>query len=89
MSYTQIENALWAIRERIYTKTGSTAQTDTALYPLVWYISTGRAPTDFLRVLVNCTNRQFTTIANRLIKAKTENAAISSVCDYIGFNREG
>lgn len=87
MSYTQIDNAIWAVRERIQTKTGDTVQTNKALSPLVWYISTGRAPTDFLRLLVNCTNRQFTTIANRLIKAKTDESAINSVCSYIGFNR--
>lgn len=87
MSYTQIDSALWAVRERIYAKTGDTAQTNKALSPLVWYISTGRAPTDFLRLLVNCTNRQFTAIANRLMKAKTDEAAINSVCSYIGFKR--
>lgn len=48
MSYTHIDNALWTVRERIQAKTGDTAQTDRALSPLVWYISTGRAPTDFL-----------------------------------------
>jgi len=87
MSYTKIDNALWEIRQRIQSKTGSTAQTDRALSPLVWYISTGRAPTDFLRLLVNCTNRQFTTIASRLMKAETDEAAISSVCTYIRFKR--
>lgn len=87
MSYTQIDNALWEIRERIQARTGSTAQTDTALAPLVWYISTGRAPTDFLKLLMQCTSQQFTTIANRLVKANTDESAIDSVCAYIGFRR--
>lgn len=87
VSSTQIDNVLLEIRKRIQAKTGDLMQTDKALYPLDWYISTGRAPTDFPRLLVNCSSRQFTTIANRLIKAGTVEDAINSVCAYIGFRR--
>lgn len=62
-----------------------------AIYPLRWYVSTGRAPTDFIIRFNQITERQKTTIAKRLLKAYresgTHDAGINTVCQYIGFER--
>lgn len=84
-----IDMVLWNIHSKIYSKLGSTHDADRVIAPLEWYIRTGRAPTAFERALINCTSRQQTTIANRLIKCNGGDYqdAINSVCQYIGFDR--
>lgn len=84
-----IDMVLWNIHSKIYSKLGSTIETDNAIAPLEWYIRTGRAPYEFERLLIGCTSRQQTTIANRLIKCGGHDyeEAINSVCQYIGFDR--
>lgn len=56
--------------------------------PLEYYINTGRAPTEFLRLLINLNERQINVVANRLIKySGNADRAINEICVYIGFTR--
>lgn len=85
-----IYDAIFKIRDKVYHKLGDIRSTDIAMEPLVWYISTGRAPLDFEKLIKSSTSRQFTTIANRLIKYSYGDfqEAINSICQYIGFRRD-
>ncbi len=55
--------------------------------PLYWYINSGRAPTDFLRLLVNASGQQRENIASRLAQPGSYKAAVNSVCQCLGFIR--
>lgn len=84
-----IDMVLWDIYNKIYSKLCNTIEADRAIAPLEWYIRTGRAPYEFERILIGCTSRQQTTIANRLIKysGRDYQEIINSACQYIGFDR--
>lgn len=87
ISATNIEYAIYDIKSKMYRK-HTISEAEKFIYPLVYYISTGRAPTEFLRIIINLTERQKSVIANRLIKNYTnEEKAINSICQYIGFTR--
>lgn len=73
LSSTQIQFALSDVQCAVYKKLCCTRDTERVIYPLLWYVNTGRASTDFLRHLVSCSKRQITTIANRLIKCDDKN----------------
>ena len=85
VSFCNIDNAVHDIKSKMYKK-HSVDDVERYIAPLIYYINTGRASTDFLRILVNLTERQKSTIANKLIKnyGNTENA-INSICKYVGF----
>ena len=82
VSANNIDNAIYEIKSKMYKKY-SVDESERFISPLIYYTSTGRASTDFLRILVNLTERQKSTIANKLIKnyGNTENA-INSICIY-------
>lgn len=83
-----IDDIYWEIMQKMLKK-HTWRETELAIAPLTWYIGTGRAPLGFERKLKVCTSRQLSTIANRLIKIECGdyNAAINSVCNYLGFKR--
>lgn len=87
VSANNIDNAIYEIKSKMYKKY-SVDESERFISPLIYYVNTGRASTDFLRILVNLTERQKSTIANKLIKnhGNTENA-INSICKYVGFTR--
>lgn len=86
LSATAIDDTLWAVKMKLC-KRHSLADADRLISPLCWYISTGRASTDFLRLLVNTSSRQKATIANRIAKGGTDEDVINSVCQYLGYVR--
>jgi len=87
VSLTSIDNTIWDIKSKI-SKKHTINESESFISPLVYYINTGRAPTEFLRIFVNLSERQKNTIANRLENnAGNTEAAINSVCQYIGFKR--
>ena len=51
ISMTLIDSYLWSVRKYLRGKLGVDAG-DREVYPLVWYINSGRASTDFLGRLV-------------------------------------
>lgn len=84
----QIDDVLLLIRQEVFSMTQETRETELALDPLIWYINTGRAPTDFLKKLITCSPHQIASIAQRLMKNKyVYDDAINSVCACIGFRR--
>ena len=87
VSANNIDNAIYDVKSKMYKKY-SVDESERFISPLIYYINTGRASTEFLRILVNLTERQKSTIANKLIKnyGNTENA-INSICKYVGFTR--
>ncbi len=62
-------------------------EAERCMFPLRWYIDSGRAPTDFLRLLVNAGGRQRESIAERLAKPDSYEAAVNSACRCLGFIR--
>ena len=87
VSANNIDSAIYEIKSKMYKK-HSINESERFISPLIYYINTGRASTEFLKILVNLTERQKSTIANKLVKnyGNTENA-INSICQYIGFAR--
>lgn len=82
-----IDDMLYGIKSKMYKK-HTIAESERYISPLVYYINTGRASTDFLKILINLSERQKSTIANRLIKNYgNDKEAIDSICKYIGYER--
>lgn len=87
VSSNTIEEMIYCIKSKLYKKY-TIAESENYISPLVYYISTGRASTDFLKILINLTERQKRTVANRLVKNYgNDKAAIDSICQYIGYER--
>lgn len=90
---TTIQNTLWAIEDAIKAENEKNFVFDynsvcRTIAPLEWYITTDRAPTEFLEIFVNTGKRQHTAIAKRLVKAGTDEEAINAVCKFLKFKRE-
>ena len=87
ISLSAIDDTIYYIKSKLCKKY-TIADSERYMSPLVYYISTGRASTDFLRILINLTERQKSTIANKLVKNYgNDQAAIDSICQYIGYER--
>lgn len=88
LSRTAIDDTMWDIKQKLMRKC-TTDNADRYLYPLAYYIDTGRAPAGFLKLLINLSDRQKAIVGNRLMKNYGNNErVINSVCQYIGWNRE-
>lgn len=87
ISLTTIDDTIYSIKSKLCKKC-TIADSERYMTPLLYYISTGRASTEFLKALVNLTERQKSTIANKLVKNYgNDKAAIDSICQYIGYER--
>lgn len=88
LSRTAIDNTIIDIEKKMWKKC-SINTSFACIAPLTWYIDTGRATTDFLKILINTDERQKSTIANRLIKARCGdyNKIINDICNYLGYER--
>lgn len=87
---SNIDNFLWDMRLRISNKGNlSYSESLQCSYPLDWYISTGRAPFEFLEILLNTNTRQKNTIAKYLVDNGRGNydAIINKICKYLKFDR--
>lgn len=84
MSRTAIETMLWHIQREIMQRRGATAS-ENLIAPLTWYISTGRAPTEFLKKLYET---RPVLVARDLAKGGTYDEVINRICQRIGFSRE-
>lgn len=84
----RIDNVLFDIKAKLW-KSHTTAEADKILYPLQWYIYTGRASGEFERMLSGATERQKSTIARRLERhyLGSYEDAVNSVCKYLGYER--
>ncbi len=81
-----IDETLCDITKRLQIR-ATVDEADRCVSPLHWYINSGRAPTDFLRLLVNAGGRQRESIAERLARPGSYEAAVNSVCQCLGFTR--
>ena len=79
LSQTTIETALWLIKASLMKKYGCDAA-DRIIEPLVWYISTGRASTVFLRKLVNA--KPFM-VGRRLAAGGSTDEVVARVKEFI------
>lgn len=87
VSTNTIDDMIYSIKSKMC-RNHTIAESEKYISPLVYYISTGRASTEFLRILINLTERQKSTIANRLVKNYgNDKEAIESICQYIGYER--
>ena len=81
---TSIETGLWVIQRYLMERYGvDEAAQDVA--PLSWYINTGRAPVEFIRMVL--TTKPYM-IGRTLHEGGTYDEAIQRVKDYIGFVAE-
>lgn len=59
------------------------SEAERAIYPLSWYISTGRCPTESYMKIIRANSRQLTTIAKRLIVSGSHDDTINRVMEYV------
>ena len=78
---TSIDCCLWAIERDLIKKHG-TAQAQRDMQPLRWYVNTGRASLDFLRLLM--TAKPFM-VARKLHEGGCDTDVVDRVKRYIGY----
>ena len=78
-----VEDFLWRVYFYLSHRYGS-RQAEIDMYPIWWYVNTGRACNDFNGKLVN--SKAFM-IGRTLHKGGSYEEAIDRVCEYIGFER--
>jgi len=83
INYMAIDSAVWNIKAILMRKYGSAAA-DRDIAPLAWYITTGRASTGFLHLLLEA--KPFM-IARKLHQAGSYDDAIKAICNYIHYER--
>jgi hypothetical protein len=76
-----VENGLYAIQRRIIDKYGY-SQSVEDIYPLNWYIGTGRASVEFLRLLL--TAKPFM-IARKLHEGGSVQEVVDRIRTYLGY----
>ena len=79
-----IETGLWAIQRYLMERHG-VYQAAQDVAPLSWYINTGRAPIEFIRMVLNAKPYM---VARKLHEGGSYDEAIQRVKDYIGFKTE-
>ena len=81
ISYLAVENGLFEIQIRLAHKYGW-EQAEQELYPLSWYINTGRASADFLRLLLEAKPYM---IARKLHEGGTIQEAMDRIKKYLNY----
>lgn len=81
LSHGTIECGLWAIQRYAMHHYGID-QADRDTYPLRWYVNTGRASAEFLRLLFHA--KPFM-VARLLHKGGSHDEALRRVMEYIGY----
>ena len=82
LSFIAIETGLWHIERHLMQRYGiDTARQD--MYPLSWYVNTGRASTGWIRQLLSC--KPFM-IARKLHQGGSIDEVIERVKDYVSKN---
>ena len=84
MSSTQIDTMLWHIQREAMQRHGCD-QAERDMQPLLWYINTGRASTEFLRLLMNT---RPVLVARDLHKGGSYEEVINRVCHRIKYQRD-
>ena len=76
-----VDNFLWSVQRCLMLKHGTEASY-AEIAPLEWYISTGRASCEFLRLLVSA--KPFM-LARKLHQGGTYEEALARIKKYIGY----
>ena len=79
ISYLTIEDGLFKVQLHLAKKYGW-PQSETDVYPLSWYVSTGRASTEFLRSLLEAKPYM---IARKLHEGGSVQEAVERVKQYL------
>ena len=88
VSINTIDDTIYSIKSKLYKKY-TIAETENYISPLVYYINTGRASTEFLKIFINLTERQKSVIANKLVKYYgNDKTTIDRICQYIKYDRQ-
>lgn len=82
ISATAIDNYLWAVYDKIYNYVGDSRTADNMVYPLRWYVNTGRASTYFLNAMLNA--KPFMIARKLRDNYTTDDNAIKAVIKYLG-----
>jgi len=73
----------FALVTRLWKRGLSANEAENAVYPLSWYVSTGRIPTEALKKIIDANSRQLTTISKRLMAGKSHDETIKHVMEYV------
>ena len=84
ISATSIDTGLWHIQRYLMDKY-SVDQSYQDIAPLSWYIGTGRASTEFIRMVLTAKPYM---IGRKLHEGGTYDEVIQRVKDYIGFTND-
>lgn len=80
ISRTAIDNSIWDVRILLIRKLG-VDEADRKMHPLEWYISTGRASTEFLRAFIESDPSN---IADLLMKRGSDEQVIRRLKKHLG-----
>lgn len=69
VSRTGIDSFLWDVNRSVYDRLGDSRATESTVFALVYYVNTGRASSDFLRILFTFSPR---IVANSLMKGGSD-----------------
>ncbi len=81
--YKYINETEFKIIEKLIRNGLTMDEAERTVYPLSWYISTGRCPTESYMKIIHATSRQLTTIAKRLMIPGSHNDSISRIMEYV------
>lgn len=87
MSYRMIEDYLWKVRYYLMRNYG-TQNAEFMMYPVNWYIRSGRASLDFLKLMM----RKRPYLIGRVLhdaESCTVDETMERLCKYIGYERSG
>ena len=79
---TTIDACIWDIESKLASVYGC-MEAERMIQPLVWYINTGRASTDFLRLLINAKPQTKAAIYRRLAKLESFDGTITAICNVL------
>lgn len=85
VNYTTITDYLEEVQEKLTNKYGR-LEAGRMISPLNWYISTGRASTDFLKALINAAPATTAAVRRRLERLDSYDDTISAVCKALRYN---
>ncbi len=84
MSYSEIKTYLFDVERCLMVKYGA-RRAELDLDPLVWYITTGRAPTSFLKALLE---KKPYLVARRLHQGGSHQEVVYRLCKFLGVEKE-
>lgn len=88
LSGTSIDLCLQSLQDQLVAEHGY-ANSERMMWPLLWYINSGRASTDFLHRLINAPGRASESIRRALAKGGSYDDVINAICRALRYKRPG